>query len=368
MASTSRTGDLDALLTRIIAAHGRWKLHLTRAAAGLPVSVVPSAARRDDGCELGRWLYAGADGLLPAEEHEQIRSLHARFHIVAAERLADALEGRTNRARAALEPGSEFLTLSAELIDRIDRRRGRRLERVSSDEQSVVARDLAATVVEAGSQAELTLAAAEQVSEHAAALATATEEQAAATQEVAARAEDSVRLVRDADDAARGAVGAMGELTTSTQQVVSVLTLIERIAKQTRLLALNATIEARRAGAAGRSFAVVADEVKKLAKEVGDATQEVRGIVTGVERNATAVTGGLTSLTHAIGEVLDAQQSIAGAVEEQRAVAADVAQRVSDVATAMTDIHAAAEFITSVTAAGVSQARWIQTHSVTATV
>ncbi len=354
--------DLDALLTRIIAAHGKWKLHLHRASEGISVDVVPGTARLDDRCELGQWLYGGgSDGLLDSEEHEHLRSLHARFHVVAAERLADALEGRRSRAKQALEPGSEFLTLSGTLIDAIDRKRGRRITRLASDDAGTVARDLAATVVEAGAQSELTLAAAETVAEHAAALATATEEQAAAIQEVATRAEDSVRIVQGADESSSQAVEAMQQLTDATHQVVSVLALIERIAKQTRLLALNATIEASRAGAAGRGFAVVADEVKKLAKEVGDATREVSEIVGGVETKAAAVTEGLGQVSGAVSEVRDAQQSIAGAVEEQRAVAADVAERVSNVATAVAGIHDNAEFVASVTTSGVSQARWIET-------
>lgn len=366
VSTTAIAEDLDALLTRVIAAHGKWKLHLHRASNGIPVDVIPATARLDDRCELGQWLHAGTGGALRPEERDRLLGMHARFHVLAAGHLEDALEGRQREARRALEPGSEFLKLSATLIDVLDRRRQRRQATVSSSDAAVVAAELAATVVEAGAQSELTLESAEKVSEHASALAAATEEQSAAIQEVATRAEESVRIVQGADDSSRQAVDAMQELTASTQQVVSVLALIERIAKQTRLLALNATIEAQRAGAAGRSFAVVADEVKKLAKEVGDATREVGDIVTGVERNADAVTEGLEQLATAVGDVRDAQQSIAGAVEEQRAVATDVASRVSGVADAVAGIHDNAEFVASVTTSGISQARWLQDAVTTA--
>ncbi len=59
------------------------------------------------------------------------------------------------------------------------------------------------------------------------------------------------------------------------EQVRSVSSTIEVIAKTTNMLALNAAIEAERAGDAGRTFAVVASEVKKLAQDTRNATDEI---------------------------------------------------------------------------------------------
>jgi|GEM_PF-211438 len=61
-----------------------------------------------------------------------------------------------------------------------------------------------------------------------------------------------------------------------SQRIGSIVQLIERIAKETRLLALNANIEAARVGELGRGFAVVASEVKSLADQTNSATDDIR--------------------------------------------------------------------------------------------
>jgi methyl-accepting chemotaxis protein len=82
----------------------------------------------------------------------------------------------------------------------------------------------------------------------------------------------------------------MAGFASAMNQVQSVSSTIEGIARKTNMLALNATIEAARAGDAGRSFAVVAAEVKKLAHDTRAATSQIGLTISELTREAGAVT------------------------------------------------------------------------------
>ncbi|PZW70218.1 methyl-accepting chemotaxis protein [Pseudomonas sp. URMO17WK12:I1] len=77
----------------------------------------------------------------------------------------------------------------------------------------------------------------------------------------------------------QGNAQAIEHLATETATIGSVLTVIRSIAEQTNLLALNAAIEAARAGEAGRGFAVVADEVRSLSLRTSSATAQIQEVI-----------------------------------------------------------------------------------------
>lgn len=84
-------------------------------------------------------------------------------------------------------------------------------------------------------------------------------------------------------------VDGMAEISSNSEKMAGIVTLMNDIAFQTNLLALNASVEAARAGEHGKGFAVVATEVRKLASRSAKASEEIGGLV---ETNLKSVSAG----------------------------------------------------------------------------
>ena len=133
------------------------------------------------------------------------------------------------------------------------------------------------------------------LSERTLAQADALEQTAASMTQLGSAVQQNADNARRADELARGAstvalkggevvgqvVQTMREIDDSSKQIEHIIGVIDGIAFQTNLLALNAAVEAARAGDQGRGFAVVAAEVRMLARRSGEASQQIKTLISG---------------------------------------------------------------------------------------
>ena len=204
-------------------------------------------------------------------------------------------------------------------------------------------------------------------------VATAMHEMTATVQEVARNAEQASLAAADADGQARAgdkvvaeaiaqierlaaevarSTDAMAHLQQESNKIGSVMDVIKAVAEQTNLLALNAAIEAARAGEAGRGFAVVADEVRGLAQRTQKSTEEIEGLVAGLQNGTQQVANvmnnsrsltdssvdltrkagvSLENITRTVSNIQSMNQQIAAAAEQQSAVAEEISRSIVNV-------------------------------------
>lgn len=97
-------------------------------------------------------------------------------------------------------------------------------------------------------------------------------------------------------------------LATASLEVRSFVTLVQKLARQSKLLALNAAMEAARAGEHGQGFAVVASEVRRLAAMSSEAAQRTEQVMGGVLRGVEASRSSSERSVATVRQVLEATE------------------------------------------------------------
>jgi twitching motility protein PilJ len=154
-------------------------------------------------------------------------------------------------------------------------------------------------------------------------------------------------------------------LGESSQEIGSIVELINDISEQTNILALNAAIQAASAGEAGRGFAVVADEVQRLAERASNATKRIETLVQTIQSDTNEAVSSMEQTTSevvagarlaedagtALGEIENVSTSLAALIEG----ISSASQQQSAAATNITATMNTIQSITAQTSQGANQ-------------
>ena len=186
-----------------------------------------------------------------------------------------------------------------------------------------------------------------------------TQEQASSIQQVAASVEQmhssitqAVDLVHEGRDASstltklvaeehtdfNALLQAMQTISQASNKISDIVSTVNEVAFQTNLLALNAAVEAARAGEQGKGFAVVADEVRALAVRSGNASREIRDLITDtVERIREGdammqkTMQRFQGLKDTIGSVSKVMEAISSSAQEQNKGITELSQAITQI-------------------------------------
>ncbi len=199
---------------------------------------------------------------------------------------------------------------------------------------------LTATAEEGTQRASTVASASIEASTNVQAVASAAEELATSVNEISRQVASSSATSLQAVEQAKHTNAKVETLSDAATRIGDVLKMISDIAGQTNLLALNATIEAARAGEAGKGFAIVASEVKSLANQTAKATEEIAAQINAIQAATQDSVQAIQGIGGTIATISEISTAIAAAVEEQDAATKEIARNIQQAAAGSAQVSA----------------------------
>jgi methyl-accepting chemotaxis protein len=159
----------------------------------------------------------------------------------------------------------------------------------------------------------------------------------------------------------------MVRLSEQTQAIGQIIATVDDLAQQSNLLAVNASIEAAKAGEQGRGFAVVAQEVRSLAEQSKGATNQVRTILSDIQKATNAAVmateQGTKAVESGVKQSIKTGESIATLgtkIEEAASASAQIAASSQQQLIGMDQVGQAMESIKKASTQNVDSARQLE--------